>query len=163
LPAASTQITPVLAGDDLARGDGGEHQQKADVDRRRDDAAKLGRKQDRHTPAKPQQREAGQRPAAYRQTPGPVRNGREQKAGDGGGDIAVEHFVDVPVERAELGRQRKLTDILRQPEQDAEGRPQAGGEEERPEAVGEQRGAGIVAAAGQGGRHRHDGNLLAAL
>src|SRR6185437_13711043 len=125
---------------------------------RRKCAADCRREQNSDAPCKPQQRQSRERNAAHRQASGPVRNRRQQEPADDGGSIAVQHFMNVPIERAEIGRQRQGTVVLRKPEQNAERRPRSSNKEKRPKSVSEQRGAGIIAAALQSGRNRHEFN-----
>ena len=53
----------------------------------------------RQTACKPKGEQAGQRIAVNRKPPGPIRNCGEQKAGDNRRDIAVDHLMDMPIQR----------------------------------------------------------------
>src|SRR6516162_7489012 len=151
-----TQVAPILAGNDLAGRNGRKREQETDVDERRCNGPDIRGQQNGYAAGEPKHDEADKRPAVDRQPARPVRNCREQKAGDRFRHIAVEHLVDVPVERAEFSRHRDKAQILRGPEQDVERCPRSSGEKKWPEAVREQGRAGVAAAALQGGGHRHD-------
>ena len=86
-----------------------------------------------------------QGPALYRQPSGPVRDCREQETRDHRRQIAVEHFVDVPVARRKGRDQRQLAIKHRQPDQDRQPGMERAQQEERPKAVGKQRPALIGA------------------
>jgi hypothetical protein len=93
------QIAPVLAGEDFTPGRRNDQRQKGRVDDQRDPPGGLGGKRDRQPSRNPDQDQYEQGHAANRQPPGPVRNRGEQKTRDRRRQIAVEHFVDVPVAR----------------------------------------------------------------
>src|SRR5262249_2770632 len=130
------KIAPVPAGGDLPRGQYRERGQECNVDHSGELSAPDRRARDRHAACEPERGKGGQRQAIDRKTPRPVRNGGEQENGDDGRPIAVEHLVDMPVERREGGWQRQLTKILRQPQQDAECSPQRTAKKEWPKTIG---------------------------
>ena len=111
----------------------------------------------RQAARKPQGEQAGQRIAVDRQPAGPIGNCRKQKTGDGRRDVAVDHLVDVPIQRIESGRQRHFAEILRQPKRNAERGPRGSAQKERTKAVRENRRAGVFKAALQrGGLVHHE-------
>src|SRR4029079_11869529 len=110
-------------------------------------AAKLLKNQNCEWSGKPERGEARKRPAIDRQPPGPVRNRGEQETGDGGGHVAINHFVNVQIERVQMGGHTQLPHVLGNPEKNANDRPETRRQKERAEAIRKQRGAVIVAAA----------------
>src|SRR5262245_38728406 len=70
---------------------------------------------------------------------GPVRYRREQESGDDRRQVAVQHFMDVPVERRERGRHGHLAEEHRQPDQDPKPGVNGAEEEERSKSVAQQR------------------------
>ncbi|KAH2822262.1 hypothetical protein KXV85_002288, partial [Aspergillus fumigatus] len=89
-----------------------------------------------------------QRRAMQRQPAGPVRDRREQEAGDDGRQIAVQHLVHMPVARRECGRETQLAIERRQPDQDRQSRLDRAQQEERPEAGRKERPAPVRAIPG---------------
>src|SRR6185295_4458734 len=124
------------------------------VDDRREESAELRRNQDCKAAGEPKGGKPGERPTIDRQPPGPVRNRREQEAGDSRCDIAIEHLVNVPIERTQMCRYAQLAHILGNPDKDGDDRPEACRQKERAKAIREKCGTVIVAAALEGGR-RH--------
>src|SRR5262245_39459657 len=149
------KISPVFAGDDLAPGDQRNRGKKCRVDDRRNNATELRRSQERETASEPKRGEACKRPAVDRQPSGPVRNCRKQEASDSRSNIAIEHLVNVPIERAQMRWNAHFAHVLGDPESNADDRPQTSRQKERAEAVREDCRAAIVAAALQSGRYRH--------
>ena len=149
------QIPPIATGHDLARRHARQHDKERNIDCGSRGRADFRRHQNGGPAGQPKRRERGERSAVHRQTPGPVRDRRQQKAGDHRGGIAEEHLMDVPVERRQRRLQADFAEKLWQPQQDAECGPAGPAEEERTEAVGEQRRAGVVAAARKRGGNGH--------
>ena len=154
------QVAPVAPGHDLARGDGGEAGEKGDVDRRGRRRADPCRERDGDPPGEPDGDEGGERKSLERQTAGPVRDRGQEKPADRRGDEAEQHFVDMPGDGIERGRQFEGSGQHRQPQHQRDGRPERGEQEERPEALVEERRAGLFAVAGYG-RVLHAGHALA--
>src|SRR5262249_7010748 len=78
-----------------------------------------------------------ERPTADRQPSGPVRDGGQQKAGNGSCNVAIKHLMDVPIERAEMGRQDEDARVLRHPEENSERPPYPGNQKEWTESIGD--------------------------
>jgi hypothetical protein len=74
------KVAPVAPGKNLACDDGGEDDEKGEIDSRSKARPENGREGDGRASCDPEQHEAAERPALQRQTTGPVRYGREQKA-----------------------------------------------------------------------------------
>ena len=85
----------------------------------------------------PQTDQQRQRTTVDRQPPGPVRNGGQQKSGDGRHHEAEQHFVDVPTERIETARQGAAGGQHDNPNGQGGDRPKPGRQEERPEPLGQ--------------------------
>ena len=100
-----TQVAPVATRYDFARGDDRECREKGDVDQRCRENSEIGRKENCNAARKPERGQRHQRRTGDRQPAGPVRNCSEQKASNYCRDIAVEHFMDVPIERRIGGAQ----------------------------------------------------------
>jgi hypothetical protein len=95
------QVSPILARENLARNRGDQQRKKSGINESRRQPADFGRECDGDTPRQPQCDQNGQGRTLDRQPPGPVRNRGEQKSGHHRRQIAVQHFVDVPVDRPE--------------------------------------------------------------
>ena len=129
------QIVPFAPGDDFA-GDHHHHRgQERDIDQHRRQPAEIGGKGGGHPARKPQHHQSEQRAALQRQPSGPIGDRGEQEAGDHRRQIAIEHFMGVPVARRERGLQTELAFIERQPDQHRQRREQGAAEEERPKAA----------------------------
>ena len=98
-----TEVSPVAARDDLPCRHRGKGRQEGDVNQCGQCDSGLNRQQHDKAARQPKGGECGQRTSADRQAPGPVRDRGQQKARRDGGDVAVQHFVDVPIERR-IGR-----------------------------------------------------------
>ena len=142
------EILPVAARCDLARRCRGNQQQKTRIDQHRGPPADAGGECHREASGDPDGDKRRQRRALQRQASGPVRDRREQEAGDDGRQIAVEHFVHVPVARREGGSEPQLAVKQRQPHEYRQRRLDRAEQEERPKAVGEQRQAPVLAVPG---------------
>ena len=100
------------------------------------------------TPIQPRTASPAARPATARRAPpaagrraasaGPVRDRRHQEAGEHRRREAEQHLVPVPRDRAIAAAERQTGGERRDPERHRQHREDAGAEEERPEAVGEQ-------------------------
>jgi len=142
------EISPVAAGQNLAGGCRGDQQQKACIDQHRHQPTGLGGKRHGKPPGDPDVDQHQQRRVLQRQPSGPVRDRREQKSRDHRRQIAVEHFMHMPVARRERRRQRDLAIERRQPDQNGERGIEGTKQEERAKAVGEKRPALVRAKAG---------------
>jgi hypothetical protein len=109
------QIAPIAAGDDLAECDGCENQKKGNIDHRREQNAADRGARNGNASEQPERQQRRQRIAVDGQSSSPVGDRRQKKPRDGRRDIAVDHLMDVPVERSERGRQFQMAEILRQP------------------------------------------------
>ena len=134
------QVAPVPPDRDLAGAEGGEDGKKGDVDRRRHSRTDPCRKRDGETPGEPERGERRQGKPPKRRAAGPAGDRGQQEPGDGRGDEAEQHLVDMPGDGVDRGRQFEDAGQHGQPQQQGCGRPEAGEEEERPEAPFEQRG-----------------------
>jgi hypothetical protein len=83
----------------------------------------------------PQAREQRQQNAAHRQPTGPVWNGRQQEPRDGRHYEAEQHFVDMPCQRIEAGRQLERSEEHGEPHGDRHDGPHPCPKEHRPEGV----------------------------
>src|SRR3546814_1616291 len=88
-----------------------EHDESDIDDGRPPDADGPGRG-DRDTPGDPGREQTRQRQTLQRQPPGPIGNGRQQKAGDHGAAEAEDHLVAVPGDGIAGGRSEEHTSEL---------------------------------------------------
>jgi hypothetical protein len=146
-------VVALAAVAELARDEDDQQREKGEIDRRRRNGADQRRERHRQPAGEPQRRERDQLAALQRQAAGPVGDRGQREAGDRRRAVAVDHLVDVPVERRIGGRQGQLAEIGRQPQRDREPGEQRRAEEERPEAIGEQRRA-VVRLGARDWRHR---------
>ena len=116
--ARHRQITPVLAGRDLARSGDHDQQKKAHIHQHGGKPSGMCREGDDDAPSDPHQHQPEQRQATDRQTPGPVRNGGEQEARHHRRQEAIQHFVNMPVARHEARGDRQPAVESRHPHQD---------------------------------------------
>ena len=150
-----TEIAPIVAGNDFAQRDCREYHEERHVDCGRDPLTPNGRAGNGHAAGQPQREEPGQRIAIDRQPAGPVGNCGEQKTRNGRRDIAVDHLVDVPIDRIKGSRQRQLAEILRQPKCNAQCGPRRSAQKKGSETVRENRRTGIFKATLKCGRRVH--------
>ena len=91
------QIVQIVAGNDLPRHHCDERDEKRKIDDRGDRHADIAGGQDRQPSGHPNRKQHQQWRARHRQPSGPVRYGRQQKAGNDGRDEAIDHLVHVPI------------------------------------------------------------------
>ena len=142
------QIAPVTSGDDLTGGNNDQNHRKRQIRRgRQPEWNERGDQADQST-EQPQTNQQGQWITADRKPPGPIRDGGQQKSGNGSHNEAKHHFVDVPTERIETARQCATGGQHADPDGQGGNRPNPGSQEERPESLR------------QHGRHPRSGHAI---
>src|SRR5215831_19126654 len=141
------QIAPVPPGGDLARCGCCDQRKKACVDQHCEPPGARSREGYASPSCHPENDEGQQGLALNRQPASPVRDRGEQEAGDDGREIAVEHFMNMPVARCKGAGKPQFTVEHRQPHQDGYRRPDRAEEEEGTKACRQERPTLILAIA----------------
>ena len=116
------EVSPIAPGQDLACRSGRDQRQEAGIDQHRSQPARFGGKRHSDASCDPDDHERQQGHTSHRQTPGPVRDRREQESRDHRRQVTVEHFMHMPVARRKCGYHRQFAVKHRQPNQHSESR-----------------------------------------
>eukprot|EP01022_Parablepharisma_sp_SALTPOND_P029441 TRINITY_DN734_c3_g8_i1.p1 TRINITY_DN734_c3_g8~~TRINITY_DN734_c3_g8_i1.p1 ORF type:complete len:1015 (+),score=377.72 TRINITY_DN734_c3_g8_i1:1333-4377(+) len=127
------QVAVVAGGDDVMPGQRTQRDREGQVgghgqppgQQRREGAGQAARQ--------PEAGQYRQQRAAHGRAAGPVGDGGEQEAGDGGQDPAEQHFVDMPGQRIEAAGQGEMATQHAHPQEDGQRGPEAAQQEEGPE------------------------------
>ena len=141
------KVAPVSADRDLAQHDPAEDDETGEVGRRHRRGRQGIRRRDRDPAESPEREQPEQGPSGERLPAGPARHGGQQEPRQDRAEIAEQRLMGMPRHRVERRRQRDPPRQHRYPERHGDRRPQRGGKEKGPEAVGQ--------ATGRGGGRRH--------
>ena len=139
------QIAPIAPRHDLSSHYAQEHEGKCEIHQRRCVCADRRREQHRDTSSDPKQGQDGERSALKRHAASPIWDSRQEKPGDGGRAVSVNHLVHVPDDGRQGTRKLALSGIKGEPKRDADGCPERGKQEKRAESGRKQDGAALRA------------------
>ena len=136
--ADDDEVAPVPAADDPVQHDRSEDDEEREIDRGHRKGGEMVRDRDGDPPEKPQGDQPEQGPPCNRGGSGPARQCGEEEARHHRDEVPEQHFVGVPGDRVEGGREHECCVKGQDPEGHAERRPDRREEKEGPEPRSEE-------------------------